>query len=340
MKTSQNQGHPEQSAAQRCKGGSRIPCAMPAQCAKRHYFNQALFAKLLPTIAALFILVYSATRTLAESRLPFSTVFQGQSQFDRLVQRAAAEDWSALPIGERTATVGRAMVGTPYKSFTLEIDDHVEAASANLDGVDCWTFFEISLAFARMIAEPRDQWTPQNFLRYIELDRYRGGKCTGAYLSRLHYLEDWAVDNERRGLVTDLTRSLGGVRVHHQANEMTHGWKEYRYLRSDPSLIPGLERMEARVTDIPMYCIPVGKVRAAERKIQDGDIICIVSKDGGANVSTSHVGLAVRDSNGAVHFMHASSPRNYGKVIIDDEISRYLRRYTTDVGIMVVRPLK
>jgi hypothetical protein len=294
-----------------------------------------------PLLTALFLILLIAVHPAqAQSRLPFGTVFQGQSQFDRLVQRATGENWSALPIGQRTATVGRALVGTPYKSFTLEIDERIEAASANLDGVDCWTFFEISLAFARMIAEPRDQWTPQNFLRYIELDRYRGGKCTGAYLSRLHYLEDWAQDNERRGLVTDLTRSLGGVSVRHEASEMTHGWKEYRYLRSDPSLIPALARMEARVTDIPMYCIPIRKVRDAEKKIQDGDIICIVSKDVGLYVSTSHVGLAVRDTSGAVHFMHASSPRNFGRVVVDDELSRYLRRYTTDVGIMVVRPLK
>lgn len=305
----------------------------------RHSLNRKP-ALLLIIVPLVFILLCASTRAIAEGRLPFGTVFQGQSQFDRLVLRAAGENWSALPIGDRTATVGKALVGTPYKSFSLEIDDHIEAASADLTGMDCWTFFEISLAFARMIADPREQWTPQNLLRYIELDRYRSGKCTGAYLSRLHYLEDWAVDNERRGLVIDLTRSLGGVRVHHEANEMTHGWKDYRYLRSDPSLLSALARMEARVTDIPMYCIPVHKVRGAEKKIQNGDIICIVSKDVGAMVSTSHVGLAILDPNGTVHFMHASSPRNYGKVVIDDEISRYLRRYSTDVGIMVVRPLK
>ncbi len=34
-------------------------------------------------------------------------------------------------------------------------------------------------------------------------------QCTGEYLSRLHYLEDWLADNDRRGLVKDLTRELG-----------------------------------------------------------------------------------------------------------------------------------
>src|SRR4051794_21253349 len=127
--------------------------------------------------------------------LPMRTVFKGQDRFEQLVVRARAENWKSLPIGERTATVGQAMLGTPYKSFTLEIDNRVEAPSVNLNGQDCWTFFENSLAFARMLDEPQDNWSPETMLSKIELDRYRGGECTGEYLSRLHYLEDWLYDN-------------------------------------------------------------------------------------------------------------------------------------------------
>jgi len=60
----------------------------------------------------------------------------------------------------------------------------------------------------RMLNEPEENWSPENFLHYIEVDRYRGGVCTGEYLSRLHYLEDWLYDNDKRGLVEDLTRDL------------------------------------------------------------------------------------------------------------------------------------
>src|ERR687888_108164 len=42
----------------------------------------------------------------SESRLPFGTVFKGQDQFNRLVAKAKAGNWKALPIGERTAAVG------------------------------------------------------------------------------------------------------------------------------------------------------------------------------------------------------------------------------------------
>ena len=275
-----------------------------------------------------------------QARLPFNTVFKGRDKFDRLVQLAREGGWKTLPIGERTATVGRALVGTRYKSFTLEIDNRIEAPSANFYGMDCWTFFEIALGFARMLNEPEINWTPETLLHYIELDRYRGGECTGEYLSRLHYLEDWLADNDRRGLVDDLTRQLGGVRVRHAAHEMTIGWKHYRYLAANPSLLRPLAQMEARVTERPLYEIPKRRVAAIESKLRTGDIIGIISRDRPGAYSTSHVGLAYRTSDGVLHFLHASAPRNYGKVVVDSRLSSYLYRYSTDTGILVGRPLR
>src|SRR6266513_1898515 len=161
-----------------------------------------------------------------ESRLPFSTVFKGQDQFNRLVAKAKSGNWQALPIGERTAAVGQALVGTRYKHFTLEIDNRIESPSVNFQGVDCWTFFEIALGFSRMLNEPESNWTPGRLL---------------------HYLEDRLYDNDRRGLVEDLTRSLGGSGVPHSAREMSVGWRHYRYLAANRSLLGPLGRMEANV---------------------------------------------------------------------------------------------
>jgi len=240
----------------------------------------------------------------------------------------------------KTVAVGRALVGTRYKSFTLEIDNRIEAPSVNFNGMDCWTFYEIALAFARMLGEPEENWTPERLLHYIELDRYRGGQCTGEYLSRLHYLEDWLADNDRRGLVDDLTRSLGGASVPHSAREMTVGWRHYRYLKANRSLLGPLGQMEARVSSRPLYQIPKSRVASIEGKLRSGDIIGIISRDGPGRFSTSHVGLAVRAGDGSLHFMHASSPRNYGKVVIDSTLSSYLNRYRTDSGILVARPLR
>jgi hypothetical protein len=276
----------------------------------------------------------------SESRLPFGTVFKGQDQFNRLVAKAKAGNWKALPIGERTAVVGQALVGTRYKHFTLEIDNRIESPSVNFQGVDCWTFFEIALSFARMLNEPESNWTPERLLHYIEMDRYRGGECTGEYLSRLHYLEDWLYDNNRRGLVEDLTRELGGRSVPHSAREMTAGWRHYRYLAANRSLLGPLARMEANVSSRPLYEIPKDRVAGIESKLRSGDIIGIISRDRGGLRSTAHVGLALRTSDGVLHFMHASSPSNYGRVVVDSQLSKYLYRYRSDSGILVARPLR
>lgn len=291
------------------------------------------------SIVLLFFFGAGAGLTNADT-LPFGTVFKGREKFDDLVQQAKANDWKSLRLGERTTAVGRALVGTRYKSHTLEIDNRIEAPSVNFFGMDCWTFFEISLGFARMLNDPEAAWTPERLLHYIELDRYRGGQCTGEYLSRLHYLEDWLADNDRRGLVRDLTRQLGGVRANHAAHEMTFGWRHYRYLKANPALLTPLGRMEARVSARPLYQIPKNRVARIESKLQSGDIIGIVSRDRPGLYSTSHVGLAYRANDGVLHFMHASSPRNSGRVVVDARLSNYLARYRSNSGILVARPLR
>jgi hypothetical protein len=290
--------------------------------------------------SVLLIVVLCSVASASETRLPFTTVFKGQDQFNRLVAKARNEGWKELPIGGRTAAVGHALVGTRYKHFTLEIDNRIEAPSANFQGMDCWTFFEISLAFARMLNEAEENWTPERFLHYIEIDRYRGGECTGEYLSRLHYLEDWLADNKQRRLVDDLTPELGGASVPHSAREMSVGWRHYRYLAANKSLLGPLARMEARVSSRSLYQIPKSRVAGIESKLRSGDIIGIVSRERSGLYSTSHVGLALRTDDGVLHFMHASSPGNSGRVIVDTRLSKYLYRYRSDSGILVARPLR
>ena len=84
---------------------------------------------------------------------------------------------------------------------------------------------------------------------------------------------------------------------------------------------------------------PANRVAKIEGKIQTGDIIGIVSHDGRL-YGTSHVGLALRTSDGVLHFMHASAPHNYGKVVVDSRLSTYLNTYRSDSGILVARPLR
>ena len=300
----------------------------------------ALFFRLRPWFLAAFIFGVAtgspAGSAQAAGELPMSTVFKGRATFDRLVAQAQREDWRALSIGDRTVRVGAALMGTPYKGFTLEIDDRVEAPSANFEGVDCWTFFELSLGFARMLRAKEGPYTPADLLAMIELDRYRHGRCTGEYLSRLHFLEELFSDNETRGLVTNITARLPGAErmEHRDIHEMTAMWKSYRYLRSNPALLPEMAQIQERVSDLPVYHVPKNRVAAAEPYLRNGDIIAVTSRDTAGY--TSHVGLAYRDSNGVLRFMHASS--RYRKVVLDDELSVYLADKSDDAGIVVARP--
>lgn len=288
------------------------------------------------------VLVFSFFLSLAllvsarAGRLPENTVFKGGEVFERLVARAAQENWAALPLGERTAKVGLALTGTPYRGFTLEIDDRIEAPSANFRGMDCWTFYEISLGFARMLHARAAPYAPADLLRMIELDRYRHGECTGAYLSRIHFLEELFYDNERRGLMTNLTRGLPGAEriAHRDIREMTVMWRHYRYLRNNPGLNPQMAQIQARVSDLPVYHVPKRWAPAAERELQTGDIVAVTSRDTGGY--TSHVGLAYRDENGTLRFLHASSRQR--RVVLDERLSSYLANKPDDIGIVAVRP--
>lgn len=285
----------------------------------------------------IFALLAICIPTALGAQLPLSTTFKGTAKFNRLVSQAQSENWRALPIGDRTARVGMALLGTPYVNYTLEIDDHIEAPSVNLNGLDCWTFYEVSLAFARMIKARPIGATPSDLLKYVELERYRGGRCTGSYLSRMHFLEEVFYDNSRRGLAENPTRDLGGVRISRNITEMTSAWRDYRYLVHNRNLLPGMAAIQQRVSALPVYYIPRSKVAATEKKLRTGDVVAIVSAD--RSGYTSHVGMVIKRSDG-MHFLHATSNRSRGRrVVLDDRISQYLKRSGDHIGIIVYRPL-
>ena len=211
----------------------------------------------------------------------------------------------------------------------------IEAESVNMAGMDCWTLFEIALCMGRLVALHPPPYSPQEMLRLVEMDRYRDGRCTGRFDSRLHHLEDWIRDNERRGLVKDITPSLGGKKLHRRMAYMGKKPHLYRQLRADPSLVPAFIRIENELSRRGITYVPRSQVPRIESKLRNGDIICIVTN--WHETYTSHVGVASRDSNGVLRFLHAS--RNHREVVLDDRLSDYLKKFSTHAGIYVARPL-
>jgi hypothetical protein len=282
----------------------------------------------------IYLLVFLPLWCAAAGQLPLSTTFKGQSKFQSIARKAVKEQWGRLPISQRMIMVAKELEGLPYKSYTLEIDNHVESPSVNFQGLDCWTFFETCLCFSKMLDTPKASYQPEDLLRQIEWTRYRHGKCHGNYLDRIHYLAEWYVDNKKRGNIKDLTRSFPNTRMHNRCQEMSILWKSYRYLKHNPGLRPQMAKQESRLSRMPVYMVPKHKVAGIERHLQNGDIIGIASAhDGGY---CSHVGIIIKDSQGRSRFMHASS--THKKVIIDSTISGYLNQYKKHAGILVARP--
>ena len=270
-------------------------------------------------------------------RLPMDVVFQGRSKLAAIVAKAEKEQWCNFPIGERTVRVARELVATPYLNYTLEVDDKIESPVANLKAMDCWTYYENSLAIARMLRYKPGPYKPEDMLRMVELERYRNGVCTGSYLSRMHHLEEVFYDNQRRGYACNITSRIpGAVRIQREIREMTVQWKNYRYLRNNPEMIDPMGKIEARVSALPVYHIPKAKARTAEDYLRSGDICAITTND--PNCYTTHVGLIIRIGNRA-YFSHATSDYQKGRmVIIDRPITDYLNGGSSHAGFIICRP--
>ncbi len=270
-------------------------------------------------------------------RLQMGTVFKGEARFYSIVAKAERENWRSLPLANRTIRVAREMLGIPYQNYTLEVDDRIESPVVNLTAMDCWTYYENALAIARMLRYKPGPYKPQDMLHMVEVERYRNGVCSGSYLSRMHQLEEVFHNNQRRGFATNITARLpGAVRLHRDIHEMTVAWKSYRYLRSNPSLIEPMGRIEAQVSRLPVYHIPKARVRAVEKYLQDGDICAITTTS--PDAYTSHVGMIAR-INGRAYFTHATSDRDKGRMIIMDRlITDYLNGSNAHAGIILCRP--
>jgi RNase H-fold protein (predicted Holliday junction resolvase) len=287
-----------------------------------------------PAFFLFSVVLFIAVLPLAQAAIPAEKAFVNPRKFEQLVNRGVKEQWRKLPIGERTARAGLALVGTPYVNFTLELDDRHETPCVNMDGMDCWTFFETALGTARAFSVS-ERPAPRDLLRMIELERYRGGKCDGTFVSRLHHLEDWSYDNEKRGLVEDLTPRLPGAKkLQREMAYMGKNWKSFRQLRANPKLVPAMQKLEAEISRRGIYYIPKASVPAIEKYLQNGDVISIVTTWPGTY--TSHVGLAYRDNKKVLRFLHAS--RNHRKVLVDERLSTYLNNNRKHMGIMVARP--
>ena len=262
--------------------------------------------------------------------------FAGQHAFTRIVNKSSAEHWNRLPIGELIGKVALELKGTPYVGFTLECSKDAEYCVVNLKGLDCITFFEDSLCLARMIKRRRS--TPQDLIREVRTTRYRGGRM-GDFTSRLHYTTDWFVDNEAKDVVRILTPDLPGAKPFTQkVGIMSQHPENYRQLAAHPELLRKIRLAEDKINARSLKYLPMDKLEAAEHLLQTGDIVGVTTTEEGIDIA--HTGLCIRDGQGVVHFMDASSSRTSMRVTVERELSKCLNWSSKLTGVMIARPLE
>ena len=269
------------------------------------------------------------------------------SDFDALITAIAKKDLKSLPIGERISAAGKLLLDRPYIEKSLEITSDESLTVCNFSGFDCVTFFENAWGLAIFAGKPagftseiRPDIPIEHYRSIVTNHRYRDGIRNG-FQSRLHYTSDYFYDNAKRGNLKEMTREIGGSDAKLEKkpiNFMTKHPNLYAQLANDPAMVAKMDSIE-KIINVRggFYYIPKEDVEDIEKGIQTGDIIGITTNIPG--IDCSHTGIAIREKDGRIHFMHASSAMH--KVIISPTpLAEYLAGNSHQTGIMVYRPLE
>jgi hypothetical protein len=235
------------------------------------------------------------------------------------------------PIGVAIVEIGKSFLGVDYIANLLEQPGD-EKLVVNLQGLDCVLFCENALVFGRCVK--KDKLTFDDYKAELRFIRYRGG-VIDQYPSRLHYFSDHIYDNEKKGVVKNVTKDIGGVPYKKTVNFMSTHPDSYVKLKEHPEFIKIIAGQEEAINRRSLYHIPKDKVESVSSKIQDGDIIAITTEIPGMDIS--HTGIAVWNE-GSLHMMHA--PLTGRQVQITKKpLGEYLAANAKQLGIMVARPL-
>ena len=260
------------------------------------------------------------------------TRWSGTLRAERLIPPKA-------PLGRAAIRVGELAAGTPYRAQTLESyirgggnPAATEPLTLSLTHFDCVTLVEACLAVAR-VAGRGGPATWEAFGREIERMRYRGGR-RGGYASRLHYFSEWIADGERRGLVRDLGRELGGVEDDRALRFMTSHRDSYPAL-ADDAVFRDIERIERELDGRPRYLVPTAGIAAVVDRIETGDVLAFAT--GIPELDVTHAAFAYRDDKGTLRVLHA--PLSGGVVeVTTATLPEYVAAIRRSTGILVARP--
>lgn len=277
----------------------------------------------------LYIIYFIASLSLfAQEVYTQSDVDVCKSKFELAVNN----NLQTKPIGEIVVEIGKSFLGLDYIAHSIEPDGKEELV-VNLSGFDCYTFLETALALSRNIKSGNT--TFEDYLKEIKNIRYRKGTLKN-YISRLHYFSDWIYDCDRRNIVKDITKDIGGEKYENKVFFMSTHPDAYAQLRSNPKFIEEMKLIEDVISNREYYFIPQNKIAKLEKGIHSGDIIGITTNVNGLDIA--HTGIAVKMDDGRIHFMHSPIVGKKSQ-ITEKPLADYIKGNRSQTGIMVARPL-
>ncbi|MDW7692555.1 DUF1460 domain-containing protein [Flammeovirgaceae bacterium SG7u.111] len=252
------------------------------------------------------------------------------ARVEALLIKAKANDWKGLPMGDLVIRVGKEFLGTPYVAKTLEVNGLEEKLVVNFSGLDCTTFLENTVVFARIIKQGKFSFDA--YLKELENVRYKGGELNG-YLSRLHYFSDWIREKSELGMVTNVGVQIGET-YQKSLDFMSKHRSAYTQL-ADDATFEAIQAYETTLKNSKISHVPQTKIEGLEHLIQDGDLIAFTTNLDGLDVT--HVAIAIHQK-GRLYFMHASSKSNEVE-ISPKTVADYVNGRKISTGIMVARLL-
>ncbi len=223
----------------------------------------------------------------------------------------------------------------PYVAYTLD-QNREERLVVNTRELDCTTYVENVLALA-LCASNKMYHFPQ-FCFALQKIRYVKGQIH--YTARKHYFTTWINDNASLGLIEAVDQPnppFSATQIVDVDYMSTHP-DAYAMLKGHPEWMDAIIEMEKEISGMKERYIPsavVGNSSLLRQFVFDGDIIAIVTKKKGLDIS--HVGFAKWHKDG-LHLMNASMIH---KKVVDEtmKLADYLKKHPSHLGVRIIRPI-
>ena len=248
---------------------------------------------------------------------------------DSIIDSASRIDFKSD--ADKVMFFARNMIGIPYRGGTLDVNEN-ESLVVRTDSVDCTTYVETILAMYLASKAEDDEYS--DFKEALTRIRYRDGVIKG-YSSRLHYFSDWVANNEKKGILYEVTSRSNHSQRHFSINYMTKHSGLYRRLKEDSLSVNEMLCVEEKWKNYDMSYIPKELLKEHHNNIDicNGDRLALTTNIDGLDVL--HLGFAVW-VDGNIHLLHASSL--YGRVVLDPmSLYEYLKDRKKHTGIRVIR---